>query len=912
MEVYFTGVVGYLLAQSWQIAALTVVVAVATIALKNRSANIRYLLWLVVLAKCLVPPLYTVPLGILPPQRHIAQPSIVRLPEMTTAETGSPPLVSETRESPAVDTRPAESPQETPWVKFEILPKAASVAWLTGVGVYLTMNLLRALRANFWLARTRKVLPAGFQADISGFFAAYGFRSLPRIWLVDGISQPFVWGLLRGSIYLPGDFPNVSNSHHRRNVLGHELSHVFRFDAAVNFLQVIAQAIFWFHPFVWWANKKIRQEREKCCDEMAISRLNALPKDYSTAIVETLAIRRKSTRPVPSLAVAGPVKNIEERIKTMLRPGKKFYKRPSLITVTVVLLLAFLTVPTALVLTAQEEIEAPKPEPKLTQPLHEAALAGDIERVRSLISKGADVNEKGPRGKTALHCASEKGHAEVARLLIGKGAYVNAIYRPVGTPLHYAAMTGDKKTIELLLSKGADINAKNRRGRTPLFEAMASSAAGRKEAVELLIAKGAEVPALHLAAYMADIEKVKKCLQDSIDVNAQENAGCTALHVAVNSGKKDIVEFLIRKYANVHAKDSLGVTPLYYAATHNYVDIADFLLSKGADVNARDENGCTLLYYAIWDHSKDAINLLANKGANVNAKDSAGYTPLVYAIWENDKDMVELLINKGADVNVQDNDGYTPYYWAVMDASKEIVELLTAKGATAISTIHLAARAGDLAKVKNLVEAGTDVNVKDKGGETPLFSAVISDNSDVAKFLISEGADVNAKDNIGVTPLNFATRARGKKDMVELLISKGADVNAKDERGITPLHSACMRGQKEAAELLIAKGANLNARITGGSAVGQTALHISAVLGHREIAELLIVKGADINAQKSDGQTPLHIACERGQKDVAELLIAKGADMNAKDSRQQTALSLAKEQGHEEIVGLLRKHGAKE
>ena len=62
------------------------------------------------------------------------------------------------------------------------------------------------------------------------------------------------------------------------------------------------------------------------------------------------------------MAVAGPVKNIEERIKTMMKPGKKFYKRPSLITATAVLLLALLTVPTALVLTAYAGEEWKKPE----------------------------------------------------------------------------------------------------------------------------------------------------------------------------------------------------------------------------------------------------------------------------------------------------------------------------------------------------------------------------------------------------------------------------------------------------------------------------------------------------------------------------------------------------------------------
>ena len=65
MENYLTEITSYLLTQSWQIAVLVGVIAAVSLALKNRSAHIRYLLWLIVLAKCLVPPLLTVPVAIL-------------------------------------------------------------------------------------------------------------------------------------------------------------------------------------------------------------------------------------------------------------------------------------------------------------------------------------------------------------------------------------------------------------------------------------------------------------------------------------------------------------------------------------------------------------------------------------------------------------------------------------------------------------------------------------------------------------------------------------------------------------------------------------------------------------------------------------------------------------------------------
>jgi len=747
-------------------------------------------------------------------------------------------------------------------------------------------------------------LPPALHQVLQGLFTSLKIKKLPRIWLTQDIGQPFVWGLLRGSVYLPVDFVDLDSPQHCRTILAHELSHVARLDAGVNLLQVAAQAVYWFHPLVWWANTRIRVEREKCCDEMAVVHLSAPPEQYTGAIVEALATERRSARPIPSLAIVGSVKDIEERIKTMLRPGKKFYKRPSLIAATAVLLAALLTVPTALVLTARAQTEGPKPQAKTTYPLQAAARAGDIEKVKSLLAAGANVNEKGPGDRTALHAACENGHTEVARLLVDRGAEVNATTDGV-TPLIFAAAKGDKKTVELLLSKGAHVNAKSRLGRTPLLAAMASPAAGHKEVAELLFSKGANIPPLHLAAYLGDVEKVKKCLQDGIDINSQEDFGCTALHAAAYGGKKDIVEFLIDKGADVNAqaKDLFSRTPLFCAAIHNHENIADLLLAKGADVNAKHEIGFPLLYYAIWDQNMDAIKLLMRKGANVNGRDTgSGKTALHYAIWEGNKDIVELIIAGGADLNAQDKQGYTALHYATIEGRKQMVELLTAKGAaSAQSAIHLAVREEDLAKVKSLIEAGADVNAKDEGGQTPLF---VTGDKEVVEFLIAQGANVNATDKMAWTPLHYVC-INGNKGKAELLLAKGADINAIGGTGERPLHLAIVSRRADLVELLVTKGADVNAQGRGG----ETPLHMAR---NTEMVKLLLAHGADVNVKGGQGGTPLHTASRLGLKDKVELLIAKGADVNARNDNGQTPLSLAKAQGHEDVVELLKKHGAKE
>ena len=103
--------------------------------------------------------------------------------------------------------------------------------------------------------------------------------------------------------------------------------------------------------------------------------------------------------------------------------------------------------------------------------------------------------------------------------------------------------------------------------------------------------------------------------------------------------------------------------------------------------------------------------------------------------------------------------------------------------------IHKAAEEGNIEAVKQHLAAGTDVNVKNKFGSTPMHKAAgRGHNKDVAELLIANGADVNAKDDNGWTPLHHAV-PDGHKEIAELLIAKGGDVNAKGIYG-TPLDHA--------------------------------------------------------------------------------------------------------------------------
>lgn len=117
--------------------------------------------------------------------------------------------------------------------------------------------------------------------------------------------------------------------------------------------------------------------------------------------------------------------------------------------------------------------------------LHEAVYDRDFESVKSLLKKGADINQVGLyRDGSALHLAARSGQQEIAQLLIDSGATVDIRDLSDYTPLHNAAWNGNLDMVKLLLNAGADITARNYSGFTPLACAYRNNQTGVIEFIE--------------------------------------------------------------------------------------------------------------------------------------------------------------------------------------------------------------------------------------------------------------------------------------------------------------------------------------------------------------------------------------------------------------------------------------------
>jgi len=287
----------------WEGTALAAIAAAAMALCRRPSA--RYAIGVGALALMLLAPLFTffrVPQEV--PQGHSG-----------TADTAkSSPLAAAAQ--PTASTRDAASGSTPPIAASKALPGFVEgwlvEAWLLGVALF----SMRSAGGFFLLERQRRKQSRVVEDRILEIC----FTLQDRIGLTRAISYceckwlqaPAVIGWFRPVVFLPVSALTGLSESQLEAVIAHELAHIQRLDAFVNVFQVCVETLLFYHPAVWWLNKRIRDEREHCCDEMAVA-LCGDPVEYARAL--TLM---EEWRSAPVFAMAANRGPLTERIVRVL------------------------------------------------------------------------------------------------------------------------------------------------------------------------------------------------------------------------------------------------------------------------------------------------------------------------------------------------------------------------------------------------------------------------------------------------------------------------------------------------------------------------------------------------------------------------------------------------------------------
>lgn len=331
------------------------------------------------------------------------------------------------------------------------------------------------------------------------------------------------------------------------------------------------------------------------------------------------------------------------------------------------------------------------------------------------------------------------------------------------------------------------------------------------------------------------------------------------LHVACRSGDIELVEMLLEAGINPNFLDkiagaSFDLDLLYNLCQLRFRNIAHVL---GSPMHVAVEYGHT-----------DMIDLLVKYGANLDVIARTSFfskSMRVTPIFLGDSvDVVESLIYHRANILVVPGKGNamstTVLQRAQLNGRRELASVLSDWGAdVALTPLHEAAAAGDLATVTHLLSWDVDPNVLGEfqdgvNRRTPLHWAAVMGRSHVIAALLKSGADVNAKDSLGRTPLHWATRHNYERAVKELL-ENGADPRLIDHDGLTSLAFGVLGGlvSGPCVAMFVEAGVDVNEQISNESQ--DTPLHLALRLGHRDVALALLAEGkADLYALNGQGR----------------------------------------------------------
>lgn len=230
-----------------------------------------------------------------------------------------------------------------------------------------------------------------------------------------------------------------------------------------------------------------------------------------------------------------------------------------------------------------------------------------------------------------------------------------------------------------------------------------------------------------------------------------------------------------------------------------------------------------------------------------------GNMTALFAACLNEGDKVEVvreLIKMKADVEkatIVHNQ--LPLFIAANHGNMEVVEVLVREGGASLNAgeekaLHAAIDGGNLDVIEQLINLGADVNVEGVSKETPLHSAAYV-CIEATSLLLEAGANVNAKDKEGLTPFLYASECL-KVDIIDLLKRTGADVQAVDKRGYNAIHcaldpryedpeDASEEERLSAIKVLVKMGVRIDVKANNGMSVKRRA----KVRGWNEIAEYL-------------------------------------------------------------------------
>jgi beta-lactamase regulating signal transducer with metallopeptidase domain len=343
--------------QVWQIGMLTILVASLNLLIARRWPHLAYALWLVVLAKCFVPPLGDSPVnwpGLTTPpvfgdsrnQHERSANAMTNAHALAEADHSSQlaaKMAPFSRESSGDDRRDA-APHPQPVARSFSIPSAAATIWLSGSVLLCGIAIGRNSLMNQRLRRTAQPISDDYVPSIAQLSQRMGLRQPALVQQTSADIGPIVIGVWRPTVYIPTFLLDRLTPPQCEAMLAHELAHLRRRDTWTATLQFVAQCVWWFHPAVWWMNFQITRQRERCCDEEVVVSLPGKRSDYARLLVTVLEANHR-LEPSWMCPAVRPVELTRRRLEEIMSRKNMMYARSPRWAWLIAALLALVVLP---------------------------------------------------------------------------------------------------------------------------------------------------------------------------------------------------------------------------------------------------------------------------------------------------------------------------------------------------------------------------------------------------------------------------------------------------------------------------------------------------------------------------------------------------------------------------------------
>ncbi len=289
----------------WQATLVAGILAATLALLPRRSANARYLASMSALALVFAMFVATAIHAYDPASKPIVVQRDAQSLETTNLEPANVPVLIATLATETWRERLLSGVATA----RQSLPSIVGI-WLAGVVLLSSRLLVSWLRARNLVHRNAVEASEHWQRAAARISEALGLTRTVRLLESAALEVPSVIGSLRPVILLPASTLTGLTPEQIEMVLAHELAHIRRHDFFVNLLQAFIETLMFYHPAVWWMSRRVRIERENCCDDLAVA-VCGNPLQYARALTRLEELRDSAL----TVAVAANGGSLLDRIR---------------------------------------------------------------------------------------------------------------------------------------------------------------------------------------------------------------------------------------------------------------------------------------------------------------------------------------------------------------------------------------------------------------------------------------------------------------------------------------------------------------------------------------------------------------------------------------------------------------------